>query len=212
MKYIFAPHLDDEILGCYSILKEINYIIYFTSDYRTNTIQDNRQYIYYDDFDFKTIKSDDYIYLPSQYDYHPKHKEVNKFGYTIDAIRNFYSIEMNVPWLEEEKHPTKKREIFNEMYPGEDMKSDKYFLFKSIKSYDSYNYFSTKYTFNDFTINIDISDVSKIMFSDSENKNITTIINNNHNITDIINKLNVLCNQRFDVVKITVNNDILHTN
>lgn len=133
---IFAPHLDDEILGCYSILSQIDLIVYFTRDYREELIKTNDKYIYHEDFNPNSIIPSDTIYLPSKFDYHPMHTMVRKFGHTLVCNKMYYSIEMNVPWLEEELDPKGKQQAFNTLYPNEDMHNDKYFLFKSIKPYD----------------------------------------------------------------------------
>jgi len=159
-RYIFAPHLDDEVLGCFSILDSIDNIIYFTRDYREAAIVNDIRYIQSDNFDFSKIKKTDEIYIPSRFDYHPKHKEVNQFGYTIDAIRFFYSIEMNVDWLEEEKNPTAKREYFDKLYPNEDMKNDKYFLFKSIKPYETLSEIGNIFQFESGSVQITLSNNS----------------------------------------------------
>jgi len=136
MNIIFAPHLDDEIIGCYSILDIIDKIVYFTNDYRINAIKDNNKYVYFDNFNFEDILETDTIYIPSKYDYHPKHRQVRNFGIGLNCNKMFYSVEMNVHWLEEEDDSKSKKKMFDQLYPNEDMKNDKYFLFKSIKSYD----------------------------------------------------------------------------
>lgn len=143
MNIILAPHLDDEIIGCYSVLFE-NVItsmqkakvVYFQKDYRSDNIPmiPNVEYLQWDG----GLRSDesDTIYIPSKFDYHPLHKKVNRIGRTLHGKKLFYSVEMNVPWLEEETNWRAKKELFNKLYPKEDMKNDKYWLFKSIKPYD----------------------------------------------------------------------------
>lgn len=159
MEYIFAPHLDDEIIGCYSIIKEVDYVIYFTKDYREGILKESwvkalnlPTYIYKDDFNFNVIKEEDTIYLPSKYDYHPFHKLVRNKYINYNCKKLFYSVEMNVPWLEEEEDKLGKLELLKKMYPNEDLfiKNDKYWIFKSIKKYDDIIFF--KYQVNDFKI------------------------------------------------------------
>jgi len=143
MKYIFAPHLDDEVIGCYSILDTIDTIIYWTNDYRVSNIPSfpeslKDKYILNTDFDFSIIDKEDIIYLPSKYDYHPLHRKVREFGMSFDCIKMYYSIEMNVPWLEEELDSKGKLELLRQMYPNESLfeTNEKYYLFKSVKEYD----------------------------------------------------------------------------
>lgn len=169
MNIILAPHLDDEIIGCFSVLDTIDTIIYFHDDYRgdfidsvCNTLTHQLHLpdgkIKYVRFD--TIKmlgyisnSDDTIYIPSKYDYHPLHRKVRKVGLALPGKKMFYSIEMNTPWLEEEEEPTAKRQLFIKMYPGEVKtleKNDKYFLFKSIKPYDDIIFASVRFQWEGF--------------------------------------------------------------
>lgn len=139
MNVILAPHLDDEILGCYSILDQACQIIYFTYDYREDGIssyRDRAKYCKDIDFDFDILHDGDTIYIPSKFDYHPLHRKVRRFGLSLPGKKMFYSVEMNTPWLEEEEDVSGKRALFEKMYPYEDMKSDKYFLFKSIQPFD----------------------------------------------------------------------------
>ena len=117
MNYIFAPHLDDELIGCYSILSTIDKIIYWTKDYREEDIEDvikQGKYIFQANFDFSIISSKDTIYIPSRFDFHPLHHKVRKYGMTFDCKRMYYSVEMNVPWLEEED-PKGKLQILRMM-------------------------------------------------------------------------------------------------
>ena len=138
---IIAPHLDDEIIGCYSILDKIDLIIYHTKDYRETAIKDNPKYIHFGTFLYNyTLHKSCTIYLPSKYDYHPRHNYLTQVYKKYKCKKMYYSVEMNVPWLEEEEDPGSKQALFDKLYPDEDMKSDKYFLFKSIKPYDDIIY------------------------------------------------------------------------
>ena len=147
MNYIFAPHLDDEIIGCYSVFDTIDVVVYFTKDYREkivlNVLEKNKEkklpkYIYKDDFDFSILKKEDNLYLPSKYDFHPLHKKVRNEFIILPCNKFFYSIEMNVPWLEEEENSLAKLKMLQEFYPDEDLflTNAKYYLFKSIKEWD----------------------------------------------------------------------------
>ena len=159
MNIVFAPHLDDEIIGCYSVLQDIDLIVYFTKDYREESLQavKNKRkffgkvvtYMHFDSWDKQTTE-EDIIYLPSKYDYHPEHKKVRNIGLSFLGKKMFYSVEMNVPWLEEEIDPTTKEEVFDLYYPAESMLNDKYWLFKSIKSYDDIIFASIKLQFEQF--------------------------------------------------------------
>lgn len=160
MQYVFAPHLDDEIIGCYSVLDKIDTVIFFTDDYRSDQLQvrsdqfmgSSKGSIVYSHsgfVDFGNLHSNDVIYLPSQFDYHPLHRRVRRIGMGLPCKKMFYSVEMNVPWLEEEEASVLKRRLFERMYPGEVgtiSKNDKYFLFRSIKPFDEYIWASVRFT------------------------------------------------------------------
>lgn len=151
---IFAPHLDDEIIGCFSVLKRDDLVLYFHDDYRANNL--NRKgyawtygHLSCDVDQQPTLRADDILYIPSRYDYHPLHQQVNRFAAAIKhPHKRWYSVEMNTPWLEEEARPADKLLLFSQMYPGEVAtitKSDKYFLFKSIKPFDELIWASIKF-------------------------------------------------------------------
>ena len=149
---ILAPHLDDEIIGCFSILKEGDLVFYFKDDYRAVNL--NRQgyawvYEHLAPGDSLVLHPDDVLYIPSRYDYHPLHREVNRFAVSVHhPHKRWYSVEMNTPWLEEEENPKAKRACFEKLYPGEVetiCKNDKYFLFKSIQPFDELIWASIKF-------------------------------------------------------------------
>lgn len=138
MKIILAPHLDDEVIGCYSIWSTLDRIYYFHQDYRANTLPDGR-YMPWGSGTADTISEQDTVYLPSKYDMHPLHRRVRCIGLSLPGKKFFYNVEMNVPWLQEENNPKGKRRFFKNLYPLEYEtinKSDKYFLFKSIQPFD----------------------------------------------------------------------------
>lgn len=141
MKIILAPHADDEIIGCYSVLSEIDQIIFFKEDYRSGISIDDWRYCPVSTAGniLNSLTESDTIYLPSHYDLHPLHRKVRRIGLAMPGKKMFYSVEMNTPWMEEEEDPKGKKELFCRLYPGEVetiCKNDKYFLFKSIKPFD----------------------------------------------------------------------------
>jgi len=151
MNVIFAPHLDDEIIGCFSILNEVDLIVYFCHDYReAEARRRDSRYVRFEEWEkLRPSGGRLDLYIPSQFDYHPLHRKVRGIGLNTAADQYwFYSVEMNVPWLEEEANPEIKRMSFEADYPGEVAtinKSDKYFLFKSIKPFDEYIWASVKF-------------------------------------------------------------------
>lgn len=150
---VLAPHLDDEIIGCYSIWKEIDLVLYVQQDYRERCIADppfsKPMYRHCSLDEIQGIATTGTLYIPSQYDYHPLHREVRARAIGLACKKMFYSVEMNVPWLEVEEAPDQKRRLFERTYPGEIptiTKNDKYFLFKSIKPFDELIWASVRFT------------------------------------------------------------------
>lgn len=150
---ILAPHLDDEIIGCFSILKKGDLVVYFKDDYRADSINRKGHPWTYElghvNDDYPALRSDDVLYIPSRCDYHPLHQAVNRYAVGINHPKKiWYSVEMNTPWLQEEENPKMKLDLFKTLYPGEVetiCKNDKYFLFKSIQSFDELIWASVKF-------------------------------------------------------------------
>lgn len=152
-KVILAPHLDDEIIGCYSILDQVKHVLYFHGDYRSDLIEMRSDCKYVDCSDdwyraLRYVDDDSEVYVPSRFDHHPLHRKVNRFRHNLPGKKWYYSVDMNVPWLEEEESPESKRRMCAVMYPKEMEtlgKDDKWFLFKSIKPYDDYIWASVRF-------------------------------------------------------------------
>ena len=149
---ILAPHLDDEIIGCFSVLKPGDLVLFFKDDYRANDINRKGYPWTFEQIgleDSPVLVPDDILYIPSRYDYHPLHRAVNRFGTAVKhKHKRWYSVEMNTPWLEEEADPVAKSALFRSHYPGEVgtiCKNDKYFLFKSIQPFDEIIWASVKF-------------------------------------------------------------------
>lgn len=151
---VFAPHLDDEVIGCFSVWEKLNFVVYFTKDYREEIVLEKiksmreagarvPQYIYIKDFDIDNLLKADTIYLPSRFDFHPLHREVRSKHLLLPCKKMFYSIDMNTPWNEEETKPDAKLALLQHLYPGEDLfeKNAKYYLFNSVKPYDEILYY-----------------------------------------------------------------------
>ena len=136
MKVAIIPHGDDEVIGLYSVLDQIDLFLYVQRDYREEGMR-SRKYLHLSER--PKLTEADTIYLPSSFDYHPLHREVRRIGLGLPGKKMFFSIEMNTPWLQEELDPGAKRNLLQHWYPGEYgtiSRNDKYFLFKSIESFD----------------------------------------------------------------------------
>jgi len=143
MNVVFAPHADDELIGCYEVLNcaEQCKVIFPTTKMSKKRLHEASQL---KDFlitvtSYQDIKSIDEIiseirvdnpdttfYFPDPYwELHPEHKQLGSVGYILwknlglDII--FYSTNMNTPYLHElnEYDKTKKENLLNAVYPSQ---------------------------------------------------------------------------------------------
>lgn len=143
MKVIFAPHPDDEIIGCYEILneaKEVTVIHHMkVSEKRLNEIHTLPKYLINVKVQLSIKPPDEVItdmivdginvetiYFPDPYwELHPEHKDLGNEGYKLwkntqlDIV--FYSTNMNTPYLHElgDIHKKRKENILNAVYPSQ---------------------------------------------------------------------------------------------
>jgi len=131
---IVAPHADDELIGCYSVLcdPDLKPIIIYTEE-----MDEKRQKEVLLLKDFVTLKAqtflknvpmsmmkpDNKFYFPDPvHETHPAHRAAGMMGeglarMGLDVI--FYSTEMNVPWKQEVFNPEKKENLLNNIYSSQ---------------------------------------------------------------------------------------------
>lgn len=144
MNICIAPHCDDECIGIYENLKEINLIIYDgdTPIERREKALNLKKYIEVNQIFLKSIpsnllhKKNKFFFPDPIYETNPLHRSWGFVGEQIarsglDVI--FYNTTMTAPYIHEVKNPEKKKELLNKVYP--DQKSlweydHKYFLFE----------------------------------------------------------------------------------
>ena len=143
---IIAPHPDDELIGCWEVLKkeEKSPIIIYTEDVndkrREETLELKKHYTIKAQFFLKSIppnllQPENTFYFPDPiYETHPAHRVQGSVGESLarsglDVI--FYSTNMTAPYIHEIKIPLKelfaqkntylnpKEEILNEVYPSQ---------------------------------------------------------------------------------------------
>jgi hypothetical protein len=108
----------------------------------------------------------------------------------LKGDKMYYSVEMNVPWLEEEKSPENKLALLKLLYPKEDLfiHNAKYYLFHSIKAYDDITFRKLKYSdtiiyLQEFSI---VENLQKEMDKISE---IMITMKNTISIQNLLNKI-----------------------
>ena len=145
---IYAPHPDDEIIGCYEVLKKApNIIIIYGADTDSkrreealklkDQVENLTVQLFLNSVPMSMMNKDHIFYFPDPvYETHPKHREYGMIGESF--ARNgfdvtFYNTTMNAPYIHEVGLPSLKNQLLDEIYPSQkDMwKYDhKYFLFE----------------------------------------------------------------------------------
>ena len=157
MNVIIAPHVDDEVIGCYELLaaNSIDKVIYITDFGEVTEPRKLEALACADRFKFKAIfcslsevnqhlLRNCNVYVPSIKDLHPHHKHVNVFIHQMPCRPKvnlqFYSVEMNfAPRLLDEDVRTAKLDALTTLFPSQAalFNSDaKYWLFESIRDID----------------------------------------------------------------------------
>jgi hypothetical protein len=158
---ILAPHVDDEVIGCYEFLNSncITQVYYF---FDLTSKRRREAYACGDHFGFAVNFVENYdtfadnfnyfippsstIIVPNINDHHPQHKLLNKLAkIKHDGDIWYYSVDMNI-LCEPIHNPKKKHDTLNRLFPSQ----KKYFktheecyLFEKIVDND----FSCSYTF-----------------------------------------------------------------
>lgn len=145
---IFAPHIDDETIGCFRFiidnLVESVYFFYECTDIRKQeAIALSKAFGFNCVFDCAenppTVPADKIILVPNCHDHHEHHRAVNKLARRYKNTLKFYSVDMNVRKdILSFDVRNKKQSILNEFYPSQAklLSDEKYHLFESIVDED----------------------------------------------------------------------------
>lgn len=143
---IFAPHVDDETIGCWSALenRSIHHVLYFfdiTPERKLEAYKAAERFGFEPHFTYPRDADSKWrtIYIPASSDAHPGHKLVNQFGRSFalknDAKMVFYGVDMNfrikvLPG----HHQQSKRHDLETLYPSQKAlwQNEKYWLFESL--------------------------------------------------------------------------------
>lgn len=143
---IVAPHPDDEIIGCFEILKKHKSIVIYSADIdqdrRIEAIKlkefvDIKAQLFLESIPNPFINNKSTLYFPDPiYEVHPDHRRWGIIGESIARLGFnviFYSVNMQAPYIHETKKPILKEKLLQDVYPSQcDMwKYDKkYILFE----------------------------------------------------------------------------------
>jgi hypothetical protein len=151
---IFAPHIDDEMIGCHSLLVkgEVTEVYYFF-EYFENRV--NEALKTSDQFGFATrcvldlvkfenafhslFDPDDIIFVPRIKDHHPDHQTVNHMAKRHHSNLLFYSVDMNDGPNTYTESDVKKNDLY-QFYPSQKDYFDHHpqcYLFEHISKSDS---------------------------------------------------------------------------
>lgn len=137
MKVIFAPHADDELIGCYEIIRTGDpcMVIFTTKVSRERHNETYKLCNYFQNIvvrykelqnGFEVDSSFEEFYFPDPFnELHPEHKLLGLEGYRAWKETNlnviFYSTNMNVSYLHELSDETKnsKEAALNSIYPSQ---------------------------------------------------------------------------------------------
>lgn len=146
---IFAPHIDDEVIGAWRLLNErkISSVYYFHDLYQKRVEEAKLCATCYKfeprfvtNKDELSFEPDTIILVPHIKDSHPHHKVVNAFAKTLPNKKYYYSVEMNVDKeVLTGKQQAKKASELNANFPSQQelFKSDaRYALFESLVDKD----------------------------------------------------------------------------
>ena len=137
MKYvIFSPHIDDETIGCHSLLSKgvvtsVYYFFEFDKERIIEGIAASHRFGFYPFFvsslySFKSVSkksnpifaSDVTILVPRSDDHHYAHKMVNQMAKEVFSNLLFYSIDMNAGALPYEASDRKRDDLY-QLYPSQ---------------------------------------------------------------------------------------------
>ncbi len=144
---ILAPHVDDEVIGCWRLLKsgQVKAVIYYY-DLSSTRFAEARECANLFEFELHGVGEDVQQYrdkilvVPNIADHHPHHKQVNLDAQTFANTKCYYSVSMNVkmdvlePWEQEEK-----RETLYRLFPSQRKYFDDHaecYLFESLLGTD----------------------------------------------------------------------------
>lgn len=132
---IVAPHVDDECIGCFSILSDESKSISIVYSTRADVIRREEALSLKSKFNNVTsqffsesippvfLNPKTTLYFPDPiFEVHPLHRMYGALGENLlrqglDII--FYSVNMQAPYIFEVEHWMKKKEILDEVYPSQ---------------------------------------------------------------------------------------------
>lgn len=147
---ILAPHVDDEVIGCFQMLdaRLVSHVVYFyeVDDVRkAEALACAERFGFeavfdWDNFHTNELLSNQTLLVPNIADHHPDHKAVNRLAKQLPNKKLYYSIDMNVQKtvLDNRARNEKMRALCN-LFPSQSgiFSDQKFYLFESYVEDDS---------------------------------------------------------------------------
>jgi hypothetical protein len=139
---IVAPHADDEIIGCYSLLKtgKVKKVVFGTVGAMMEAEASSHNFDFsahsLDNYDFDTNPNEVLFFPDPTTETHPEHRRIGMLGEELlRAGREvvFYSTNMSAPYISEQQASANKLRCLNNLYPLKKALwkyEHKYFLFE----------------------------------------------------------------------------------
>lgn len=157
---IFAPHPDDELIGCFSVLRarKVKRVVFFnelSNERKQEAATAGNKYGFIADFkgyNFRLKNLTNILYVPTRDDNHPHHKTASQFAKSIGGVdKQYYSVDLDKKCsLLPEKLRKEKKNALDYCYPSQkDLwdKNAKYYLFERITPKDHSIFASVTYNF-----------------------------------------------------------------
>jgi hypothetical protein len=141
---IFAPHCDDELIGCYRYLRDgVVSTVYYFCELTPARMEEAKKCasifgfepIFVTDVMSIEIPSNTVLLLPSVKDAHPHHKVVNRLGSRYRCKHLYYSVDMGGKFDVLMPLDRARKEAFlKNIYPSQAklFENEKYFLFEHV--------------------------------------------------------------------------------
>lgn len=168
---IIAPHIDDELIGCFTVLVEeggktdVLYLHDLTPERMQEAYRSSSKLNFTILQDLpENLSAYGKVYVPSRSDWHLQHKQ------TYIKYRNiathFYSVDMVGGKPLPKEYQLRKKELLDELYPSQKVlweRDHKYFLFESISTKDYVEYIT--HTINGAKVTVESEYADTVQFA-----------------------------------------------